>query len=576
MAIIGIDLGTTNSAIAYLKNEQPEIIENREGGRTTPSIFHVTRNRQMVVGESAKSALISMPDHVVAEVKRAMGTDKQFHIAGESYRPEEISSHILRELKLSAEAKLGEEIIEAVVTVPAYFSDAQRKATQKAGELAGLRVDRIINEPTAAAIAYGLENMDKEQHLLIYDLGGGTFDVSVVELFEGVVDVQASGGNNQLGGTDFDEKIVNYIVEQFEKTHQINLLEDGSEQELIVRKNRLKEEAERVKKLLSTQVSAKISIPMILMKDGVPLTVDMELSRLDFEKMIKHYAESTMEVVDQVLADAKLDVSQIDEVLLVGGSTRIPYIQELVEKKFSKTPRKDINPDEAVALGAAIQAGIKSEAISPEQGLIVTDVAPYSLGVEVVRLMNNQKVPGYFDVIIPRNSTIPISETKPYQTTEDNQTGFTVNVYQGEAERTIDNEFLGSIDIDGVPPAPAGQQGLEVTFHYDINGNLNVSAKLSSTGKTVNAEIRNDGAMSDLEVQQAKQMMDEAWDQSELYKQVEAIMYRAEKIREEISSEEQARLDEIMSGLKDALSRNDSTAVKNYEERLTDYLMELV
>jgi len=576
MAIIGIDLGTTNSAVAYLKNEKPEIIENREGGRTTPSIFHVTRQNEIVVGESAKSAIVSMPEHVVTEIKRKMGTDEQVKVADETYRPEQISSQILRELKISAEERLGEEVTEAVVTVPAYFSDAQRKATQKAGELAGLKVDRIINEPTAAAIAYGLENMDKEQHILIYDLGGGTFDVSLVELFEGVVDVQASGGNNELGGTDFDEVIVNYIVEQFEKDHQINLLEDGSKGELLIRKNRLKEEAERVKKLLSTQVSAKISIPMIMMKDGVPLTVDLDISRLDFEKMIQRFADSTMEVVDQVLSDASLGVSQIDEVLLVGGSTRIPYIQELVEKKFSKAPRKDINPDEAVALGAAIQAGIKSEAISPQQGLIVTDVAPYSLGIDVVRVVNGQKVPGYFDVIIPRNTTIPVSETKYYQTIEDNQTGFNIKVFQGEAERTSENTLLGTVNLDGVPPASAGQEGLEVTFHYDINGNLKVTAKVSSTGKTVNADIRNDGVMSDIEVQQAKQKMDQAWDQSELYKQVEAIMYRAEKVREDVDPDQQAKIDENLQALKDALFRNDSAAVKQYEEQLTDLLMEIV
>src|SRR5690625_427290 len=575
MAIIGIDLGTTNSAVAYLKNEKPEIIENREGGRTTPSIFQVTRQNEIVVGESAKSAIVSMPEHVVTEIKRKMGTDEQVKVADETYRPEQISSQILRELKISAEERLGEEVTEAVVTVPAYFSDAQRKATQKAGELAGLKVDRIINEPTAAAIAYGLENMDKEQHILIYDLGGGTFDVSLVELFEGVVDVQASGGNNELGGTDFDEVIVNYIVEQFEKDHQINLLEDGSKGELLIRKNRLKEEAERVKKLLSTQVSAKISIPMIMMKDGVPLTVDLDISRLDFEKMIQRFADSTMEVVDQVLSDASLGVSQIDEVLLVGGSTRIPYIQELVEKKFSKAPRKDINPDEAVALGAAIQAGIKSEAISPQQGLIVTDVAPYSLGIDVVRVVNGQKVPGYFDVIIPRNTTIPVSETKYYQTIEDNQTGFNIKVFQGEAERTSENTLLGTVNLDGVPPAPAGQEGLEVTFHYDINGNLKVTAKVSSTGKTVNADIRNDGVMSDIEVQQAKQKMDQAWDQSELYKQVEAIMYRAEKVREDVDPDQQAKIDENLQALKDALFRNDSAAVKQYEEQLTDLLMEI-
>ncbi|WP_058308432.1 Hsp70 family protein [Gracilibacillus massiliensis] len=576
MAIIGIDLGTTNSAVAYIKNEKPEIIENREGGRTTPSVFHVTKDGQIVVGNSAKSAIVSMPDHVVTEVKRFMGTDEKLNVAGEVYRPEEISANILKELKLSAEDKLGEEVTEAVITVPAYFSDSQRKATQKAGELAGLKVDRIINEPTAAAIAYGLDNMDKEQYILVYDLGGGTFDVSVVELFEGVVDVKASGGNNTLGGMDFDQRIVDYIVEEFEKMHGINLLHDGSQQEIVLRKNRLKEEAERVKKLLSTQVSVNISVPMILLKDGMPLSVDLELSRIDFEKMVDDLLSSTLVEVDKVLEDTGIGIDQIDEVLLVGGSTRIPSVQELVERKFNKSPRKDINPDEAVALGAAIQVGIKNETISSQNGLVVTDVAPYNLGIEIIKVIGGQKVPGYFDIIINRNSTIPKSETKYYHTVEDHQTSFNIQVFQGDAEKTIDNTFLGNIEINDVPANPAGQEGIEITFHYDINGNLKVTAKLTSTGKTVNAEINNNGVMSDLEVSQSKRKMEQAWDQSELYKEVKAVMYRAEKVRDELDSNQQASLDAIMNNLKGALSQNDAQPVKKYEEQLTDYLMEVV
>lgn len=576
MAIIGIDLGTTNSAVAYLKKEKPEIIENREGGRTTPSVFHINKTGEMIVGNSAKSALISMPEHVVTEVKRLMGTDQRVQVGRKEFRPEEISAQILRELKLAAEDRLGERVTEAVITVPAYFSDSQRKATQKAGELAGLKVERIINEPTAAAIAYGLDNMDKDQQILIYDLGGGTFDVSVVELFDGVVDVKASAGNNQLGGMDFDNKIVDYIVEEFKKEHHIDLLTEGSKQEIQLRRNRLKEEAEQVKKRLSTQISTRISVPMILLKDGMPLSIDIEITRLDFEKMIQELMDSTMVEVDKALKDAGIEMAQLDEVLLVGGSTRIPAIQELVVKKFNKAPRKDINPDEAVALGAAIQAGIKSGEISSDQGLIVTDVAPYSLGIEVVRSISGQLIPGFFDTIIRRNSTIPTTGTKSYHTIEDNQTGFNIMVFQGEQEKTADNELLGTLNVEGVPMAPAGQEGLEVTFQYDINGNLNVTAKVISTGKTVKTEIKNTGVMTDVEVIEAKQKMDQAWDQSELYKEVKAVMYRADKMRDELTPDEQARLDQIMNQLKTALSQNDKESVRRLEEELTDYLMELV
>lgn len=576
MTIIGIDLGTTNSVVTFLKNERPEVIVNNTGGRTTPSVVHMKENGEIVIGENAKAALISMPDHTVAEVKRIMGSDKKVTMGNKQYRAEEISAMVLKYMKQAAEDIIGGPVTEAVITVPAYFTDSQRKATQKAGELAGLKVERVINEPTAASIAYGLENMEKEQNILVYDLGGGTFDVSVVEMFEGILEVKASAGNNELGGMDFDNLIVAWAVEKIEQEHGINLLKDGTQAEQIRARSRIKEEAEKTKKSLSHQTSARLSLPFITVKNGNPISVDYELTRFDFERMIKELADSTLIEVDRALKDARLDINAIDEVLLIGGSTRIPYIQELVKKKFGKEPRKDINPDEAVAMGAAIQGGIKSGEISSQTGLMVTDVCPYSLGIDITREIGGQLVPGYYDVILPRNCTIPAKESKTYYTLTDNQEFVDVKVYQGE-ESTVDkNIYLGQVEVPGIPQGPAGQ-AIEVTFSYDVNGFFQVEALVKSTGKTyMKAMASQEGVMSDEQMAAAKQSLDDSWDKSELYQEVKAVMYRAEKVAEDSDELSQQKINHLLNQLKDALRYNDTNAVKRYEEELTDLLIELV
>src|SRR5690606_3027013 len=377
-----------------MKNGEPVIIENKQGGRTTPSVVQIDLKGELIFGQNAKDGIISLPDRTIIEVKRKMGTDELIKLGDKSYRPEEISALILKELKKYAEEKLGEKVTEAIITVPAYFNDTQRKATKTAGELAGLKVERIINEPTAAAISYGFDNLDSDQKLLIYDLGGGTFDVSVVELFDGILEVKASAGNNLLGGSDFDQSIVEWILQQVKAEKGVDLLELGSSDDIIRCRMRLKEEAEKIKKVLSSQTSTRINLPFIAIHDGTPISIDLEFSRHAFEMIIKELVSSTVNEIDKALQDANLTIHDIDEVILVGGSTRIPLIQEIVEKKFGKSPLRNINPDEAIALGAAVQAGIKSGEIDSSGGIIVTDVCPYTLGVEIIKEIGNQLVDG--------------------------------------------------------------------------------------------------------------------------------------------------------------------------------------
>ncbi|WHY87296.1 Hsp70 family protein [Neobacillus novalis] len=581
MTLIGIDLGTTNSAMAYLKNGKPEIIINDRGERTTPSFFQVDRENKIQIGAVAKNAYTSYPWETVLEVKRLMGTEQKVDVSGNQYRPEEISSYYLRYLKDSAEKFLGKPVTEAVITVPAYFSDAQRKATKIAGEIAGLKVERIVNEPTAAAIAFGFENMDKDQHILVYDLGGGTFDVSVVELFSGVVEVKASAGNNHLGGMDFDNAIVDWFVKKYKTEQGIDLFGFGTEQELLQRKARLKVEAENVKKALSTQSSARLNLPFFAIYHNSPISIDEEITRTQFEKLINSLAESTLEQIDKVLKDAKLTTHDITEILLVGGSIRIPLIQRLVEMKFGKTPRKDINPDEAVALGAAVQAGIKSGEIDSSKGLMVLDVCPYTLGVDVVKNVGGRMVSGFFDPIIPRNSTIPVTESNTYVTIADNQDEMYLGVYQGDDEdQYVRSELrIGENDIiiSGIPRRQAGQEKIEVKFTYDINGLLEVEATILSTGKKQTEVIDvQKGVMSKPEISLAKEKLQREWNQSEFYHEVKNVINRAEKIIDEVSPNEQAKIHDMLSNLKNALSQNNANLVKKYEEELTDLLIELV
>jgi molecular chaperone DnaK len=575
MAIIGIDLGTTNSAVAVMKNGKPAILENKSGFRTTPSIVVMDVNGTISVGEHAKDSLISAPDRTVLEVKRLMGTDQMVKVGDTEYRPEEVSAMILKELKAAAEEKLGTAVTEAVITVPAYFTDGQRKATQRAGELAGLKVERILNEPTAAAISYGLENMGKDAKVLVYDLGGGTFDVSVVELFEGILEVKASAGNNHLGGMDFDDAILNWVVDKVKEIHKFDLLSEGTAQELAVRKNRLKLEAEKIKKALSGSPSAQFNLPFLAMVNGAPLSIDLEITRAQFEKLIKDLAVSTLDEVDKALKDANISASDIDEVLLVGGSTRIPYIQELVAKKFGKEPRKDINPDEAVALGAAVQAGIKTGEIDSRDGLMVTDVCPYTLGVSISREVGDQLVSGYFDRLIERNMTIPITKSNVYYTIYDNQEFVTIKVYQGEDTYAQNNIYLGEISLPDIPKGPAGQE-VKITFQYNINGILTVEAELVSTGRRVSTVIKGKGVMSEQEMAAAKQKMDKTFEQSELFQSVKAVVNRAEKVLDDLSDADRMKVEQMMEKLKQAIVRQDQAQVAKYEEELTDLLIEVV
>ncbi|HHT7188377.1 TPA: Hsp70 family protein [Bacillus cereus] len=578
MAIVGIDLGTTNSAIAYLKNGKPEIIENKKGSRTTPSVVQKDLKGEIIIGEDAKSGIKSLPDRTVLEVKRLMGTEENVSMGEQQLRPEEVSALILKYLKESVEGKLGETVTEAVITVPAYFSDSQRKATQKAGEIAGLKVERIINEPTAAAIAYGFENLDQNQHILVYDLGGGTFDVSIIEIFEGVVEVKASAGNNKLGGMDFDNAIVDWVVKEYEMIHGIHLyrVEGKTEQEV---RALLKEEAERVKKSLSTQMSVRFMVPFVGIHNGAPVTIDMEISRGQFEQLIQKLAVSTLHEVDTALKESNLSLTNIDHILLVGGSTRIPYIQKIVEEKLQRPIRKDINPDEVVALGAAVQAGIKSGAIDSADGLMVLDICSYTLGTDIVKNVGGQIIGGYFDPIINKGAKVPVTEKKTYSTMSDYQDQVVIQVYQGENEKVFENTKLNKDDIilDGIPKRLAGHEEIEIQFTYDINGILQIEATIVSTGKKITEVINSQvGVMDEREMTQAKVRLEKDWAKSEYFEDVKKTLYRAEKLMQEVGEQEKQKLQEAVSNLKVALSRNDRISIQKYDEELTDLLIEFV
>jgi molecular chaperone DnaK len=505
--VVGIDLGTTNSLVAQMRGERPEIIPNERGKRLTPSIVGLDRNGQLHVGETAKNQIVAMPERTVAEVKRLMGTSQKVRLGEREYTPQEVSGIILKQMKDDAEKYLGHLIEEAVITVPAYFTDAQRQATKDAGVLAGFKVDRILNEPTAAALAYGLDHLDKEQFVLVYDLGGGTFDVSVLEMFEGVLDVKASAGNNHLGGGDFDRRIVDYLIKQFERDHGVDLSRDPKAMA------RLKMAAEQAKMEVSSVSSTTIMLPFLAMKGSEPLNLECEFSREQFELLVEDLIKSTIEPIEVALKDARLDKKQISDVVLVGGSSRIPMVQALLTEHFGKEPRRGVNPDEAIALGAAVQAGLKSGAISTERGIMITDVCPFTLGVEVVASTGYQKMGGMFSPIIPRNSTVPVSKTETYSTTADNQRIVDIKVYQGESRLVKNNTFLDQYSVDGIPPAPAGNEKVAITFTYDVNGILAVKTKIVSTGKEAELKIEKSAQrMSDAEKEKAKARLEREWD----------------------------------------------------------------
>ncbi|MCI6094712.1 MAG: molecular chaperone DnaK [Clostridium sp.] len=560
--IIGIDLGTTNSCVAVLEGGEPVVIANPEGSRTTPSVV-AFKGGERLVGSVAKRQAITNPDNTVSSIKREMGSDYRRTIDGKSYTPQEISAMILQKLKQDAEAYLGEKVTDAVITVPAYFSDSQRQATKDAGKIAGLNVLRIINEPTAAALAYG---MDKEtnQKILIYDLGGGTFDVSILEIGDGVFEVLATAGNNRLGGDDFDERLMNYIADEFKKSHGIDLRADR------MAKQRLKDAAEKAKIELSGMQSVNVNLPFISMDANGPVHLDMTITRAKFNELIADLLDKTKVCVQQALNDAGLKTSQIDKVILVGGSTRVPAVQELVKNLTGKEPFKGINPDECVAIGAAIQGGVLGGEV---KDILLLDVTPLSLGIETLG--------GVFTKLIERNTTIPTKKSQIFSTAADGQTSVEIHVLQGEREFAQYNKTLGRFQLTGIAPAPRGIPQIEVSFDIDANGIVHVSAKDLGTGNEQNITITASTNLSDAEINKAVEEAERfaAEDKKrkedvEARNQADSLVYQTEKtvkeLGDKIDEADKARINAEVENVKNALAGTDAEAIKAATEKLTE------
>ncbi len=566
--IIGIDLGTTNSCVSVIEGGEPVVIVNAEGARTTPSVVAFSKDGERMVGAVAKRQAITNPDKTIASIKRHMGSDYKVNIDGKGYTPQEISAIILQKLKSDAEAYLGEKVTEAVITVPAYFTDAQRQATKDAGKIAGLEVKRIINEPTAAALAFGIDKED-DQKVMVYDLGGGTFDVSIIEMGDGVQEVLATAGNNRLGGDDFDQKIMDWIVAEFKAQNGIDLSNDNMAMQ------RIKEAAEKAKIDLSGMTTAQISLPFITQDATGPKHLDTTLSRAKFNEMTADLVEATMGPVRQAMKDSGLSMSEIDKVLLVGGSTRIPAVQEAIKKFSGKEPFKGINPDECVAMGAALQGGVLGGDV---KGLLLLDVTPLSLGIETMGGVNT--------VIIERNTTIPTKKSQIFSTAADNQTSVEVHVLQGEREFAKDNKTLGMFHLDGILPARRGVPQIEVTFDIDANGIVHVSAKDLGTGKEQQISITASSNMSkdDIEkaVREAEQFAEEDKKKREavdLRNNADQMVYQTEKMLEEdadkFSAEDKDALQVKLDALKETLKGEDTDAIKAAQEELTNKFYEV-
>ena len=580
--IIGIDLGTTTSEIAYIENDEPKIIPDCFGNRIVPSVVGKKEDGTVVVGQVAYNQLISSPDRTISEVKRLMGSDILIPVGDKKYLPHELSSMILKELKNYAEDYFGEEVVEAVITVPANFNNSQRKVTKLAGEMAGLKVERIINEPTAAAIAYGINNSQKEEKILVYDLGGGTLDVSILEIFDGILDVKSSRGNDRLGGKDFDSRIEKYIEDEFEKTYKQNLYKDLDMKNKLSIKMRIKEAAINAKKELSTQLTTTINIPFINIIDNKPVSIDMEFTREKFDELTKDLVISTTEKIDEALKAAKLKEKDIDTVLLVGGSSRIPAVRELVEKKFKGKIISGINPDEAVAMGAAIQAGIKSNQITCEENLMITDKCSYNLGTSIIKIGDGKIIEGAFDCIIPIDSSIPCSKKKTYYTAVDNQEEVRIEVFEGNESMAADNTKIGDFLLKGVPKGKAGEESIDVQFDYDLNGILEVKATIVSTGKSVNKIIDNFKLIKLPPDSLSNQSMydrfnTESWLEYDLAKNVKNTVELAEKKINNLKENEKEykNIKKLMDEIKLAVIYNDEELVEKLDEKLTDLLFDL-
>ena len=560
--VIGIDLGTTNSCVAVMEGSETVVIPNPEGNRTTPSVVAFTKTGERLIGQVAKRQAVTNPEKTIQSIKREMGSNYKVTIDDKQYSPQEVSAMILSKLKSDAEAYLGQPVTQAVITVPAYFTDSQRQATKDAGKIAGLEVLRIINEPTAASLAYGLDK-ESDQKILVFDLGGGTFDVSILEIGDGVFEVLATAGNNRLGGDDFDNKIVDYLVDTFKQTDGVDLRTDKMAMQ------RLREAAEKAKIELSGVATSNINLPYITADATGPKHLDITLTKAKFDELTSDLVKSTMEPVQRAMSDSGLNVSDIDKILLVGGSTRIPAVQDAVKTFFGKEPFKGINPDECVAIGAAIQAAVLTGDV---KGLLLLDVTPLSLGIETQG--------GVCTKMIERNTTIPTKKSQVFSTAADNQTQVDVHVLQGEREMAAYNKTLGNFILDGIAPAPRGVPQIEVTFDIDANGIVNVSAKDLGTGREQKITITASSNMTEEEINKAIKEAElhaaedkERKEKIDIKNQAESTVYQTEKtlneIGDKVSEEDKAPVKEALEKLKDAISKDDSAAMKQETENVT-------